>query len=300
MNHDRCCAVSICLYIMVFFAAGILASPAYARSLAEIVASGKLRVGVTNDVPLWGYRDSQSGEISGLEVDLARNLADRIGVKLETVGMKSNERIDAIRSSRVDALIATLSDTPERGELVTLVQPHYYSSGANLLARKVDHFRDWTELKNRKICGNRATFYNRQLTVKYGVEIVALHSLDWAKRAFLDGRCRALISSDVVILTLLKKPGWSEMFEMPLQTIHSVPWSVAIAKEESGGELYKAISQTIIAWHRDGELLRLEERWGIPANNFVQGMNAVWNKKYQNNSWYCGTAVTASTPLECL
>lgn len=300
MNRGRYRAVGYCLCFMALIAMAMQVSPAHARSLAEIVASGKLLVGVTNDVPLWGYRDPRSGVISGLEVDLAKNLADRIGVRLETIGMSNSERIDAVHSGRVDVLIANFSDTPERGELATLIKPHYYSDGTNLLSRKIDRFRDWTQLKHRKICGSRSAFYNRRLMVKYGVEIVALHSRDWAIRAFLDGRCRALITSDVVIATLLKKPGWPELFEMSLPTIYSVPWSVAIAKEAAGGPLDQAISAAIVAWHRDGELLRLEQQWGIPQSDFARNLNAAWNKKKPDGSWYCGTTVTASTPAECL
>ncbi len=289
------------LGLMPLLLLGMLISPpSYSRGLADIGASGKLIVGVSNDVPLWGYRDSRSGVISGMEVDLAKNLADRMGVKLETIGMSSNERIDAVQSGRVDVLIADLSYTPERAELVTMVRPHYYSSGANLLSRKIDNFRDWTQLKYRKICGNRSAFYRRQLTVKYGVEVVALHSLDWEKRAFLDGRCRALISDDVVIITLLQQTGWSELFEMPLPSIFSMPWSVAISKEEAGGALDKLISAAIIDWHREGELLRLERKWGIPESNFVLGMRATWSKKDRDGSWHCGTEITATTPPECL
>lgn len=299
MSNNRLCSVRFCLYFMAYLAMGIPVSPAQARSLGDIVASGKLKVGVTNDVPFWGYRDPKSGVISGLEIDLAQNLADRIGVKLEAVGMSGNERIDAIQSGRVDVLIANFSDTEERGKLATLVKPHYYSDGANLLSRKVDHFRDWSQLKSRKICGTRAAFYHRQLTVKYGVEIVALHSRDWALRAFLDGRCRAVISSDVVISTLLKKPGWSDIFEMPLPTIYSVPWSVAIAKDEAGGPLDKAVSAAIIAWHREGEILRLEKKWQIPESEFVLRKNAVWNKMNTDGSWYCGTTIVSTTSSEC-
>ena len=140
------------------------ASPfSHANGLNDVKARGKLIVGVKKDVPLWGYQDPRSGVISGMEVDLAQSLADRIGVKLEVVGLRSVERIDAIQSGRVDVLIATLSDTPERREQLTAVMPHYYSSGVNLLARKEENFREWMQLKNRKICGRRGSFYNRRL-----------------------------------------------------------------------------------------------------------------------------------------
>ena len=290
-----------CLATVALLAMTLLASPfSHANSLDNIKARGKLIVGVKKDVPLWGYQDPRSGEISGMEVDLAQSLADRIGVKLEVVGLRSVERIDAIQSGRVDVLIATLSDTPERREQLTAVMPHYYSSGVNLLARKEENFREWMQLKNRKICGRRGSFYNRPVTVKYGADIVAFHSLDWATQAVRDGRCSALIYDDTAIAALLLKPEWSQTFEMPMTTIFATPWSIAIAKAEAGGPLDKVISSAIVTWHREGHLIRIEQQWKIPATAFLRNMRAVWSKKSPDGKWFCGSEITAATPPECL
>ena len=284
----------------IWLIAGLLGqSICHARSLADIVASGTLVVGVKKDVPLWGYQDPESGVIAGMEIDLALDLAKRLGIRLETVGLRSDERVDAIRSGRVDILIATLSDTPERREKMTLVSPHYYSSGVNLLSRKSENFREWAQIKNRKICGRRGSFYNRPVTVKYGVDIVALHSLDWATRAFIEGRCSALIYDDTAIAAMLKDPFWSQSFEMSMNTLYPTPWSIAIPMAEADGLLDKAVSGAIVAWHREGYLVQLEKQWGIPANTFVRGMNAVWNKKSPNGDWYCGAEIHTGTPVDC-
>jgi polar amino acid transport system substrate-binding protein len=295
------CRAYIKLLSGIWLIAGLLGlGSCHARSLADIVASGTLVVGVKKDVPLWGYQDLKSGVIAGMEVDLARDLAKRLGTKLETVGLRTDERIDAIRSGRVDILVATLSDTPERREKMTLVSPHYYSSGVNLLSRKNEHFREWAQLKNRKICGRRGAFYNRPVTVKYGVDIVALHSLDWATRAFIEGRCSALIYDDTAIAAMLKDPFWSQTYEMPMTTLYPTPWSIAIPKAEAGSLLNKAVSDAIIAWHREGFLTKLEKQWGIPASVFVRGMNAVWDKKSSSGDWYCGSEIQLTTPTDCL
>ena len=271
-----------------------------ADPLATIKARGKVIVGVKKDVLLWGYQNPKTGELSGMEVDLARALAKQLGVALELVGLRSVERIDAIQGNRVDVLIATLSDSPERRLQVKMVMPHYYSSGVNLLARKSEKFKDWIQLKNRKICGRRGSFYNRPITVKYGADIVAFHSLDWALQAVRDGRCSALVYDDTAIVALLQRPEWAQTFEMPMPSLNTVPWAVAINNSHAGTTLEHAISAAIIRWHRDGYLAGVEKAWGIPASDFVRDMHAVWDKKGVNGTWYCGTAVSENTLPECL
>lgn len=271
-----------------------------ADPLSSIRARGKVIVGVKKDVLLWGYQDAKTGELSGMEVDLARSLANQLGVALELVGLRSVERVDAIQTGRVDVLIATLSDAPERRQLIKIVLPHYYSSGVNLLARKSEKFKDWNELKNRKICGRRGSFHNRLITVKYGADIVAFHSLEWALQTVRDGRCSGLAYDDTSIATLLQRPEWGQTFEMPMRSLYNTPWAIAIDRKNAGSTLEQAISAVIIGWHRDGTLARLEKTWNIPSSDFVRDMHGLWNKKTPNGSWYCGTAVSSMTPPECL
>ena len=265
-----------------------------------IKARGKVVIGVEKDIPLWGYQEARTGELSGMEIDLAHALAKQLGVTAELVGIRSFERIEALQTGRVDVLIAALSDSLERRQQVKMIQPHYYSSGVNLLARKSEKFKDWKELKNRRVCGRLSSFYNRPITVTYGADIVAFHSLDWALRAVRDGRCSALVYDSTVIISLLQQPEWGEGFEMPMPSLYDVPWAVAIDYRNAGSELEHKIASVIIGWHRDGYFVDVERAWGIPASAFVRDMHAVWNKKKSDDSWYCGTEIFATTPLECL
>lgn len=283
----------------IFFVLALGMVSAHATSLEEIRKRGKLVVGVKKDVVLWGYQDPGTGKISGMEPDLAQNIADDLGVQLELVGLLTAERIDAVKSGQVDILIATLTDTPERQKALTLVAPHYYSSGVNLLTRKTENFREWTDLKNRRVCSRRGAFYNRRVTVTYGADIVALYSNDWSKQALRDGRCAALLYDDTAIAAMLMQPEWANDFVMPMTTIFTSPWSVAIAPDERGGELDQYLSQTIIRWHRSGFLQQIEKTWGIPPSLFLYEMHKNWSKK-TGTQWACGTQISPSTPKECL
>jgi polar amino acid transport system substrate-binding protein len=277
---------------------GICTQMAWADTLDAIKTRGTLIVGVKKDVPLWGLLDPSSGEIKGLEPDLAQLLADHLGVKLKLVGVLTSERTDAVLGGKVDVLIATLSDTPERRQIMTLVEPHYYASGVNLLARKSEHFREWGALRNRRVCGRRGAFYNRLITVTYGTDVIALYGNDLSFAALRDGRCSALLHDDIAIISILQNPEWSRDFEMPLTSLYHVPWSIALAPTERGGQLQKAISRLVIGWHRDGVLTKLEGKWGIPSASYLKETQAVWQRK-ENGKWFCGDELTDRSPLEC-
>ena len=271
---------------------------AQADTLDQIKARGKLVVGVKKDVLLWGFLDPQTGQIQGLEPDLAKDLATRLGVELELVGLLTAERIAAVEQRQVDVLIATLSDTPERRERMTLVEPHYYSSGVNILARKSEGFKTWSDLRNRRVCGRRGAFYNRPITVQYGADIVALYGNELPKEALRDGRCSAFLYDDTAVLALLTDAAWSNQYEMPLPTLNPTPWSVALHSSEKNGRLAQQVSGAIVDWHRSGLLKRLESKWAIPQSAFVTTMNQLWSRR-TGEHWYCSGQVDTQTPKEC-
>lgn len=283
---------------LALLALGLGAQAGRAGTLETIQARGTLLVGVKKDVPLWGLLDPSSGEIKGLEPDLAQLLADHLGVKLKLIGVLTSERTDAVVSGKVDVLIATLSDTPERRQIMTMVEPHYYGSGVNLLARKSEHFKDWGALRNRRVCGRRGAFYNRPITVTYGTDVIALYGNDLSITALRDGRCSALLYDDTAIIAILRDPAWARDFEMPLTSLYQVPWSIALAPTERGAALERIVSKLIVGWHREGTLTKLEAKWGIPSTSYVKAKHEAWQRKV-NGQWFCGDQLTDRSPLEC-
>lgn len=262
-------------------ALALAAQAASADLLAEIEQRGTLVVGVKADVPSWGLLDKASGKIVGLEPDLASDLAKRLGVALELIPVLSAERASALERHRVDVVIATLNETPERRAQLTLVSPSYYESGASLLARREDGFKTWPELRNRRICSRRGSFYNRPIAVEYGADIVALYSAEIALEALRDGRCDGFLGDTAVFTVMLQDPALAARYEMTLPALYPTGWVIALRGEERGGRLEALISKAIIDWHRHGLIGKLEDKWGIPRSDFSRRMEARWRRGAQ-------------------
>jgi polar amino acid transport system substrate-binding protein len=108
---------------------------AAADVMDDIKERGTLRVGVKADYRPYGFLDEQ-GNIVGLEPDLAQAVADDLGVDLELVPVVASNRMQFLEQGRIDLMIATMTDTEERRQVVRIVEPNYYSSGTNVLAPK--------------------------------------------------------------------------------------------------------------------------------------------------------------------
>ncbi len=96
----------------------VVATPASAQSdtLASVKQKGKLVVGVKADYKPFGYTDP-SGKIVGLEIDLAQDVAKRLGVQLELVPVVAANRMEFLKQGRIDLMIATMAYKPDRAEV---------------------------------------------------------------------------------------------------------------------------------------------------------------------------------------
>lgn len=98
------------------------ALPAMA-DLAEVKASGKLRVGVDLGAPFYGFVDEKLQPV-GSDVEAAQLLAKDLGLQLEIVNTTNSARIPSLLSNKVDLIISSLSITPERQKAVDFSIPY--------------------------------------------------------------------------------------------------------------------------------------------------------------------------------
>jgi len=206
--------------------------PLQAQTLDKIKQRGVLVVGTKADYRPFGFLDP-SGKIVGFEPELAADVAKRLGVKLELVPVVASNRIQFLQQGKIDIMIATMSDTPERRKIVDIVDPSYYGSGTNILSPKSAGLKTWEALRGKKVCLIQGAFYNKELQEKYGVDGVAFPGTAEVYTALKNGNCVAFAYDDTAIVGEMQKPEWSA-YEMPLDSILFVPWGLAVKQGEKG------------------------------------------------------------------
>ncbi|WP_282608704.1 transporter substrate-binding domain-containing protein [Pelagibius sp. Alg239-R121] len=251
----------------------LVATSAYAEQCTndtwnKVMSRGKLVVGVKADYKPWGFRD-ESGNLVGMEIDMAQSVADAMGVELETVAVQSSNRMQFLEQGKIDLMIATMSDRPDRREIVGIVGPNYYTSGTNILAPKALKFADWEQLRDRPVCGKQGAFYNKIVEERYGAKVVAFGGNAEAKQALRDKKCIAFVYDDSSIVADLSSGNWDQ-FEMPLKTEDDNPWALAVPKAEQNCVFGQFMSGMQYNWHRSGTLVELEKKWGIQPTAYLQ------------------------------
>jgi len=102
--------------------------------IEEIVQRGILRVGMDIFVP-WAMKDKK-GELVGFEIDVARRLADDMGVRVEFVPTRWSGIIPALIAGKFDLIIGGMSVTPKRNLKINFTRPYYFTSQGMLVNKK--------------------------------------------------------------------------------------------------------------------------------------------------------------------
>ncbi|SFU55202.1 transporter substrate-binding domain-containing protein [Butyrivibrio sp. INlla21] len=101
-----------------------IAAPA-SEDVQAIKDRGVLKVGVKNAVMGFGFEDPLTGEYTGLEIELAKALADKLGVGIEFTAVTAATRTELLDSGDIDCVLATFTITDERKESWDFTTPYY-------------------------------------------------------------------------------------------------------------------------------------------------------------------------------
>ena len=260
----RLCMTGIAAVAAVVLTMG----PSAAQTLDKVKQRGVLVVGSKADYKPFGFRDT-TGAIVGFEPDLAKDVANRLGVKLELEPVVSANRMQFLQQGKIDLMLATMNVTEERKKTVGIVEPSYYASGVNVFVNRKVGLKRWEQLKAQKICGIQGAFYNKYVAENYGAEIVAFRGQGEAETALQQGNCVGWIYDDTAFQERLGDPKWAA-YEMPLETILTEPWGAAVRLEERDGPWGQFVGKTIADWHRGGTLVELEKKWNITPSAFLK------------------------------
>ena len=109
-------------------------SPRESSVLASILYNGVLRVGTTGDYPPFSFIDKTSGEYSGIDVDLARNLASSLGVELQFIDTSWPGLMADLAANKYDVGMSGISRTLLR-QRTAFFSNAYSTGGKTPIAR---------------------------------------------------------------------------------------------------------------------------------------------------------------------
>ncbi|MVZ99471.1 transporter substrate-binding domain-containing protein [Actinomadura sp. LD22] len=255
-------------------AAGTAALSAAACGIADagessIVHKSELTIGVNTDQP--GLGASSGGTYSGFDIDVAREVARRLGVggshvRFEPVTSKSRESV--IEKGKVDLVVASYSITPERKLKVAFAGP-YYVAHQDVLVRASDasSVKNVHDLAGKRLC--RVTGSVSYTRVHDELGVAALPADAGGYTACLDGltsgRLDAISTDDLILAGLAAKAvREGHKVQVVNAPFSDEPYGIGLRKDDVDG--CEKVNKVLTKMYQDGTLPKLLHKWFDPAN----------------------------------
>lgn len=244
---------------------GWQAGPVAAQTPEEIKNAGQIDIGMLVDFPPFGLVDAQ-GNPDGYDADVARLLAEDLGVEVNLVPVTGPNRIPYLLSGQVDILVASLGITPERAEQVDFSDPYagieiFVFGDAELEVGGPE------DLSGHSIAVARASTQDTAIT-EIAPEDATIQRFDddaSAVQALLSGQVPLMGASNVVIAQIegAQPDRYDTKFSLRRQ-------SQGIATRPGAEEMMAYINDFLSRKKESGELNELHEEWiGSPLPEFV-------------------------------
>lgn len=228
-------------------------------ALLQAQERDKLIVGVKTDVPLFGFEKSESHEVEGFDVDIARKLAKYLlgsEDKLELKAVSSSSRLALLQNNEVDVLVATTTVTDERKKLVDFSES-YFDLGQSILVTKNSKIRNLRDLAFQKVIVVKGAVALNILPKKMpSAKLIQYDTYEIALDALRAEKGVALVSSSAILLGLQKTNPDMELVG-GLFTFES--FGVAVQKGDT--QMQHAVNLVLRKIRETGEYNEIYQRW---------------------------------------
>ncbi len=199
---------------------GLVSLLAFGTSLQA--AESSLRIGIEAAYPPFASKTPDNA-IVGFDYDIGQALCAEMKVRCVWQEQEFDGLIPALKVKKVDAVISSMSITPERLKSVDFTD-RYYRIPARLVFRKGSGINDIpAQLKGKRIGVQRATNFDRYVTDRFapaGAEVVRYGSQNEIFLDLLGGRLDATMASSVVIDESLLKASRGQGFRVCRSQFH--------------------------------------------------------------------------------
>jgi cystine transport system substrate-binding protein len=185
--------------------AASLALPALAGDLLDSAkARGTLRIAMEGTYPPFNFKDQKTGQLAGYDVDVARLLAARLGLKPEFVSTEWAAILAGLGAGKYDVIVSQVGITPKRLEAFDFSEPYTYSS-PQLIVRKDERaqYASLADLKGKRVGVGQGSVFEQQAKAVPGITVKSYPAAPENLQDLAVGRIDAALNDSLMVAYLL-------------------------------------------------------------------------------------------------
>lgn len=231
---------------------------AQADQWSDIQDKGKLVCGVFSDVPPFSSPDPDTRELVGMDTDLCRGLAEKLGISVELKPLSVEARIPELRQGRVDVVIANLAYTKTRAEQIQFSDP-YYIARERLVVKAPLADKSKAYFEGKKLSSTKGSTSEQSIRLA-GAKPVTFQDTGSAYLAVLQNKSLGVVTNGMTARSLIRsaKDNGVEL-AMIEEAMALEPVGVGMRKDEP--VFYNKVNEALIAMEDTGYIDSVWDKW---------------------------------------
>jgi ABC-type amino acid transport substrate-binding protein len=225
-------------------------------TMGKIQERGEITIGVKFDVPPFGFKNPQTDEVEGFDVDMGRIIAEELGVEPTFVEAISDNRIPFLQQGEVDLILSTMTINQERDLEIEFSEPYYIARGRILVPGDSD-IQGLEDLAGKRVCTALGSTYEE--TIREEAPDADLRLVDTYSECLellQNGAIDAISTDDVILTGMIIQ---DDTLKMVGDELTVEPYGAGIKEGEK--EFQQFVSDTFAAAEEDGRWEDLYQEW---------------------------------------
>ena len=228
--------------------------------LDRIRADKVLRVCIWPDYYGISYRNPKTGQIAGVDAELAREFARDLGVELKFVDSSFAKLIDDVSQDRCDVAMFAVGITPARAEKLRFTRPHLQSDIYGITSRGSNRIKDWSDIdkKGTVVVVAKGTLHEPVMKDKLkNATLVVMDTPHAREQEVESGRADVFMTDYPYSRRMLETTDWARLISPP-STYHIT--SYAWAMQPGDDRWYARVEYFMSTIKKDGRLMTTPKR----------------------------------------
>lgn len=248
--------------VLVAIVGMMLVVPVGAQSsrLDRVLAARELRVCIWPDYYGISYRNPRTLQLSGIDIDLARELGRDLGVQVRFEDSSFARLIADVTQDRCDIAMFAVGVTPARAEKLHFTRPHLVSDIYAITTRSNRRIREWADIDRPGVvvAVAKGTYHESVMRMKLkAAKLLVTATPQGREQEVESGRADVFMTDYPFSRRMLETTDWARLIAPPA-SYHPTPYAYAM---QPGDERWHArVDSFVAAIKQDGRLLAAAQR----------------------------------------
>lgn len=236
------------------------ASSAEGDHLARIQSAGKITIATEGVWSPFTYHDETTDELVGFDVEVAKAVADKLGVEAEFKEVNFDGGLTGVAQGTFDMMANGVDITEERSNSYDFTEPYAYDHAVIVTKADNSDIKSFADLKGKTTANSTGSTY-AEMGENNGATVTNVDTLGETMDLVLNGTVEATINANTSIQDYFNTTGNSDKLKVAATDEETTKYAFPLKKGSDNDSLREAINKAIDELRSEGKLSEISAKY---------------------------------------